>query len=83
VANGVVYVTSTGGILYAFDANGVLNCSGSPVKCSPLTTFPTQDRGSLYLASSPAVSTGRVYVGSSDGNLYALQLVDTSCCNIK
>ena len=41
VANGVVYVGSEDHKLYAFAANGVTNCSGTPNKCTPLWTATT------------------------------------------
>ncbi len=69
IANGVVYVGSSDGYLYAFDAAGIQGCSGMPKVCNPISTFYTDDRGQ----SSPAVSGGLVYVGSTDGYLYALQ----------
>jgi hypothetical protein len=62
VANGVVYVsanatsTSSGG-LYAFDANGVTNCSGTPKVCQPLWTASSGEE------SSPVVVSGEVYIG--------------------
>jgi outer membrane protein assembly factor BamB len=67
VVNGVLYVGSYDNKLYAFDANGKANCSGTPKTCAPLWTAPTG--GLVY--SSPAVANGVVYVGSSDNNLYA------------
>jgi hypothetical protein len=35
-SGGVVYVGGQAGNLYAFDANGVTSCSGSPNQCNPL-----------------------------------------------
>lgn len=72
VANGVVYVVSTDvlsrdGYLYAFAAAG---CN-APV-CPALSTYLTHDNGGVFGNSSPAVSGGLVYVGSSDGYLYVL-----------
>ena len=58
VSNGVVYVGSTDGLLYAFSAAGTTNCSGTPLTCSPLWTANTG--GSI--GSSPVVSNGDVYV---------------------
>ena len=51
VANGVAYVGSDDGKLYAFDAAGVTNCSGAPRTCSPLWTATT----GKPVQSSPAV----------------------------
>jgi outer membrane protein assembly factor BamB len=65
VANGVVYVESSDGYLYAFVAGG---CGKSV--CSPLSTFYIHDNGMGN--SSPAVSGGLVYIGSSDGYLYVI-----------
>ena len=57
VANGVVYVGSVDGKLYAYHATtGALLWSATT--------------GS-YINSSPAVANGMVYVGSADQNLYA------------
>jgi outer membrane protein assembly factor BamB len=58
VFNGLVYVSSLDGSLYAFDAI---------TKGPPKWVAPT---GS-YIDSSPAVANDLVYVGSQDGNLYA------------
>ncbi len=69
VASGVVFVGSEGGTLYAFDAAGVLGCSGSPTECAPLWSARTD-----ATRSSPAVAGGFVYVGSSDGTLHAYSL---------
>ena len=66
VANGVVYVGSFDGILYAFDTAG---CGSPP--CAPLWTSPTTG-DALY--SSPAVAGGVVYIGSLGHKLYAFHL---------
>jgi outer membrane protein assembly factor BamB len=70
VGNGVVYIGSSNFNLYAFDAAGVLNCSGAPKTCSPLWSVTLGD----VVYSSPAVANGFVYVGSFDGKLYAFHL---------
>lgn len=58
VSNGLVFISSMDGSLYALDENtGVLRWS-----------LPTG--GSIY--GSPAVSNGIVYVGSRNGGLYAV-----------
>jgi outer membrane protein assembly factor BamB len=67
VANGIVYVGSDDHNLYAFDATGNTNCSGTPKTFTPLWTGGTG--GNIF--SSPAVSNGMVYVGSTDGKLHA------------
>jgi outer membrane protein assembly factor BamB len=60
VANGVVYIGSDDGKLYAFNAS-----TGKPVG----TTFTGYSIG-----SSPAVANGVVYIGSGDHKLYAFHL---------
>jgi outer membrane protein assembly factor BamB len=70
VANGVVYVGSEDGKLYAFNAAGTTNCSGAPKTCSPLWSASA----GTSVDSSPAVANGVVYVGSIDGNMYAFDV---------
>jgi outer membrane protein assembly factor BamB len=65
VANGVVYVGSEDGKLYAFDAAGG----------ALLWTAPTG--GPIW--SSPAAVNGVVYVGSDDGKLYAFDATGANC----
>lgn len=80
VANGIVYSSgyeptsdgSADSVLYAFDAAGNTNCSGSPKMCSPLWQFNVGG-----LASPVNVDNGAVYVAAnsdagSQGGLYAL-----------
>jgi outer membrane protein assembly factor BamB len=74
VVNGVTYVGSEDGKLYAFDAVGS-NCSGTPTTCAPLWTAITGGP----IDSSPAVANGVVYIGSGDGNLYAFDATGTGC----
>jgi outer membrane protein assembly factor BamB len=79
VAKGVLYTGTefaSGGGLYAFDARGVTNCSGTPNICAPLWSAPVG--GIDY--SSPAVANGVVYVGSLDHNLYAFDASGTINC---
>jgi len=57
VANGIVYVCSYDGHLYARDAK-----TGAPV-------WQAATGGNIY--SSPAVAEGLVYLGSGDGRVYA------------
>jgi outer membrane protein assembly factor BamB len=64
VANGMVYLGSGDGNLYAFSTAG---CSGT---CQPLWTGATGFIGS-GITSSPAVANGTVYIGGADGKLYA------------
>ena len=63
VSNGVVYDQAFPG-LFAFDAAGVTNCSGSPTTCSPLWTAP--DGGSQGEEQTPAVANGVVFT-ANDG----------------
>jgi outer membrane protein assembly factor BamB len=77
VANGVVYVGSDDKKLYAFDAAGVSNCSGTPKSCSPIWSAPT---GGVVF-SSPAVVDGVVYVGSEDQELYAFDATGRVNCS--
>ena len=77
VANGVVYVGSGDNKLYAFDAAGAANCSGSPKTCQPLWTAATSD----FVGSSPAVANGVVYVGSNDHHLYAFDAAGVTNCS--
>ena len=77
VVNGVVYIASENGTLYAIDAAGNTNCSGTPKTCTPLWTAPT---GSL-IESSPAVVNGVVYIGSEDRKLYAFDAAGNTNCS--
>ena len=78
VANGVVYFGSLGnGTLYAFDAAGQTNCSGSPVQCQPLWSAT----GPFGVGSSPAVANGVVYVGSANHDLYAFDAAGNTNCS--
>ena len=63
VANGVVYVGSADGKLYAF----AVGCATGGGTCAPLWTATTGGA----IDSSPAASGDRVFVGSADGKLYA------------
>jgi outer membrane protein assembly factor BamB len=66
VANGVVYVGSWDGKLYAY----AVGCASGGGSCTPLwTAAPATTGASIY--SSPAVADGVVYVGDTYGKLYA------------
>jgi outer membrane protein assembly factor BamB len=67
VVNGVVYVGSEDGKLYAFDA------TGGALQWTATTGGPVD--------SSPAVVNGVVYVGSGDGNLYAFDAAGSAGCS--
>ncbi len=64
-ADGIVYIGSRDGKLYAFDAT----CRSS---CQPLWSYATGGG----ISSSPAVANGIIYIGSDDYKLYAF---DASC----
>src|SRR5205823_9213817 len=81
VANGVVYVGSQDGKLYAFDAAGTTNCSGTPKTCYPLWTAANSTAISDAVNSSPAVANGTVYVGFNDFKLYAFDAAGTTNCS--
>ena len=63
VVDGVVYVGSFDGKLYAFNANG---CAPATL-CQPLWSGATGND----ITSSPAVVKGTVFIGSADHKLYA------------
>ncbi len=77
VANGVVYVSSDDGPLYAFNAAGKTGCSGTPKTCSPLWTAPA---GVNYSNGAPAVANGVVYVTATDGTVTAFDAAGTTGC---
>jgi outer membrane protein assembly factor BamB len=78
MANGVLYASGEDDKLYAFDANGNTNCSGTPKKCSPLWTAIM---GTTLSDSTPAVAGGVVYVGSNDAKLYAFDANGNTNCS--
>jgi outer membrane protein assembly factor BamB len=79
IVNGVGYVGSDDGQLYAFDATGVANCGGSPVTCAPLWTGTTPT--GFQLNSSPTVANGIVYIGSDDNFVYAWDAAGNTDCS--
>ena len=78
VANGLVYVGSRDGNLYAFDAAGNTNCAGAPKVCAPIWRGPTSPGANMQ--SSPAVIGGIVYVGGGDGKLYTFDAAGIGNC---
>jgi outer membrane protein assembly factor BamB len=66
VANGVVYVASNDGNLYAFSATG---CGGSSGALCP--SLWSQKVTSTGTAAPPVIANGFVYVSSGDGVVYA------------
>jgi outer membrane protein assembly factor BamB len=76
VANGVVYVGSTDGKLYAYSLTATC-VTRAHVGCPPVWTATT---GGAVI-SSPAVVNGVVYVGSYDGKLYAFDAAGSTGCS--
>ena len=77
VANGVVFIDSSSGpTLYAFEANGTTNCSGTPKVCQPLWTALTSDG-----ASSVVVANGVVYIGGNNGRVEAFDANGVTNCS--
>jgi eukaryotic-like serine/threonine-protein kinase len=76
VVNGLVYIASLGGTLFAFDAAGSTNCSGGvPRICAPVWTAATTGD----VIASPTVAVGRVFVVSANGfpdAVYAFDATD-------
>jgi hypothetical protein len=70
-----VFIGGADGTLYAFDAAGQTDCSGTPTVCSPLWTASL---GSSAL--DPVVADGRVFVGTSGGMLDAFDATGTTNC---
>jgi outer membrane protein assembly factor BamB len=73
--DGVTYVGSDDGKLYAFDAGGVIGCAGTPKSCTPVWTATTG--GSVVDAS---VANGTVYANSFDKHLYAFDARGVTGC---
>jgi outer membrane protein assembly factor BamB len=65
VVGGVVYVASSDGTFYAFDAAGKTNCAGTPTVCTPLWTANLN----LDLNTAPVVANGMVYLSTSTGTV--------------
>jgi outer membrane protein assembly factor BamB len=55
IANGVVYVGSEDGTLYAFDAAGSTNCGGTPKTCRALVTVDHSGGGTPVVANGAHV----------------------------
>ena len=79
VANGTVYVGAWNGLLYAFDAAGSTNCSGTVTTktCTPLWTA----KASNGIGGTPAVANGVVYTVSEDGTLSAFDAAGSTHCS--
>ncbi len=79
VLNGVVYVAGNQA-LYAFDAAGKTNCSGTPTVCSQLWSAPTGTSSSI--PDTPTVDNGTVYVANdSTATLYAFDSTGSVNCS--
>jgi hypothetical protein len=74
VSRGVLYVGSNSGNLFAFDAAGGTNCSGTPKTCSPL--WRTTTGGSPVYGA--AVANGVAYIGGD--KLYAFDAAGKTNC---
>jgi hypothetical protein len=77
IANGVLYIADS--TLYAFDAAGSANCSGTPKVCNPLWTATMPGDGAT--SSAPAVAGGVVYVGTFYKGLYAFDATGSVNCS--
>jgi outer membrane protein assembly factor BamB len=85
VANGIVYVGTNGATespdnLYAFDAAGATDCSGTPKTCSPLWRYDVLSQA----VGPPAVADGHVYVGIGShifGDFGAFDASGTTNCS--
>ncbi|MCK4613383.1 MAG: PQQ-binding-like beta-propeller repeat protein, partial [Thermoplasmata archaeon] len=78
-ANGMVFVGDNGGYFYALDENGiedgdqgVPDCFTHPLDRSDLIWM--KKIGDNGIRSSPAVHNGKVFIASSDGILFALDM---------
>jgi hypothetical protein len=85
VANGVVYYSGSG-TLAAFDATAATNCPGTgAVKtCTRAPLWASAPLAAGYLASSPAVANGVIYVSSTGGagGVYAYDAAGSRNCSV-
>ncbi len=77
ISDGVLYIAN--GTLFAFDAAGTTDCSGTPTVCAPLWTGTLTSSGPTYAA--PSVANGTVFVSSWDGGLYAFDAAGSTNCS--
>jgi outer membrane protein assembly factor BamB len=82
LVNGVVYVGSWDGKLYAFNGAGSAGCSGQPTTCPPLWTA---NAGGAVTSSPGVVDLGGgqrvVFVGSEDHKVYAFDAAGNTNCS--
>jgi hypothetical protein len=76
ISDGVLYIAD--GTLFAFDAAGSTDCSGTPTVCAPLWTASTSS-GPTY--GAPSVANGTVFVSSWYGTLYAFGAAGSTNCS--
>jgi outer membrane protein assembly factor BamB/plastocyanin len=78
VVGSTVYVSSDNDGVYAFDAAGNTNCSGTPKTCEPIWQAPIP-KGSM----SPVVANGVVYALSWDipNTVYAFDASGSTACS--
>ncbi len=76
VYNNILYVTS-GDQLFAYDATGVTNCSGTPAVCTPLWVTKSNSGSNV---STPVITNGTVYFHDSLG-LYAYDAAGATNCS--
>jgi outer membrane protein assembly factor BamB len=79
VAKGFVYIGTQNGHLDAFQADGTHGCNAeTPKHCQPLWSTGTISGG---FTSTPAVANGVVYIGGTDGFLYAFDAAGSTNCS--
>lgn len=74
IENGIVFIGSIDGNLYAFDATGRMNCFGGPPTKTCTALWAGTTTANVAVSSSPAPAGTVVYIGSNDGKLYAFGL---------
>jgi PQQ-like domain len=77
ISDGELYIAN--GTLFAFDAAGSTDCSGTPTVCAPLWTASLTSSGPTYAA--PSVANGTVFVSSWYGGLYAFDAAGSTNCS--
>jgi outer membrane protein assembly factor BamB len=81
VAGGNVFVHSSTGQLQAYDVAGSEDCSGTPTVCMPRWTGNAGAAGTAPVQSDPATDGSTVFVGGSDGTLYAFDAQGVQGCS--